>query len=381
MSPIIPRTPVRHTSLYALFLTAALLAGVNGSTTHTAKPRTAAAGPSLTVTTLHASRDSFIRAGADDTNEGANERLHLHNSGDSRAVVSFDLTGITTAGLQSATLVLTVAEDSHTWGADGRAVDAHRLLADWAEGDGRNDVSVGGGPGTRGSGAGVTWNCAADADISDHASDCGSPWDGGLYAAATSPGVAHTNDLAGEVSWDVTADLLAGADFGWLIRKRREDRGGRVRYYSREGAAVAGDAALAPRLVLVYQTAAPAGRAYVANYSSNDVSVIDTSTNSVAATIPVGATAHAVALTPDGTRAYVANFGSHDVSVIDTTTNAVVATVAAGTNPRDIAVNSAGTRVYITNFEGHSLSVIDAATNTVTATVAAGINPVGVAVR
>ncbi|HLB25375.1 MAG TPA: hypothetical protein VJM83_03495, partial [Nitrospirota bacterium] len=48
--------------------------------------------------------------------------------------------------------------------------------------------------------------------------------------------------------------------------------------------------------------------------------------------------------------AYIANNGSDDVSVIDTATNTVVATIPVGTQPRGVAVNLAGTRVYVTNW-------------------------------
>jgi YVTN family beta-propeller protein len=45
--------------------------------------------------------------------------------------------------------------------------------------------------------------------------------------------------------------------------------------------------------------------------------------------VPCGGRTHnGVAVTPDGKHAYVANFESLDVSVIDTATNTVVATVA-----------------------------------------------------
>lgn len=198
---------------------------------------------------LAADRDSFLRNGADDTNEGANERLRIQSSGHNRVVVAFDLSGISTTGLQSATLALNIAENSDNWG-DGRLVDAHPLLEDWKEGNGRNAILVGGGPSDRGTGEGVTWRCAKDADISNHAGDCGNPWSGGAFGPATAAGHLHTKFLIGDVSWDVTADVLAGANFGWLIKKREEGQAGQVRYYSREGAA--GNPALAPRLVLVY---------------------------------------------------------------------------------------------------------------------------------
>ena len=202
--------------------------------------------------TFFSSGDSFLKATADNTNEGANERLRLQSAGNNRAVVLFDLTGISTVGLQSATLILTVAENSNNWSASGRLVDAHRLLVDWTEGNGRNDVMVGGGPGFRGTGEGITWNCGKDLNIANQSANCSALWNGGNYAAATAPGTLHSNGLFGEVFWDVTADVLAGANFGWLIRKQNESQNGQVRYYSREGAILAGNASLAPRLVLVY---------------------------------------------------------------------------------------------------------------------------------
>jgi len=56
----------------------------------------------------------------------------------------------------------------------------------------------------------------------------------------------------------------------------------------------------------------------VANYGSNTVSVINTSTNQVTSTINVGTAPDAVAVNPAGTIAYVANISSNTVSVIDT---------------------------------------------------------------
>ena len=73
--------------------------------------------------------------------------------------------------------------------------------------------------------------------------------------------------------------------------------------------------------------------AYVANQSSSNVSVIDTATNTVVATILIGGHPAGVAITPDGKRAYVTNTGSDTISVIDTATNAVEVTVAAGHFP------------------------------------------------
>jgi hypothetical protein len=201
--------------------------------------------------TLFANADTFLRDGADNTNEGGNDRLRIQSSGHNRVLARFNLSGISTTGLQSGTLVLNIASNVDNWGSSGRLVDAHRLLADWTEGNGINDL-LGLLLGFRGTGEGATWKCAKDADIHNFNDDCTTPWNGGTFAAATAPSKLHTNNLTGDVSWNVTADLQAGAGNGWLIKKKSEGQSGQVRYYSREGAALSGNPNRAPRLVLVY---------------------------------------------------------------------------------------------------------------------------------
>ncbi|MBM3983936.1 MAG: PqqD family peptide modification chaperone, partial [Planctomycetes bacterium] len=93
-----------------------------------------------------------------------------------------------------------------------------------------------------------------------------------------------------------------------------------------------------------------APRAYVANGTSGNVSVIDTASNTVTATITVGSNPYGVAVNPAGTRAYITNYGSGNVSVIDTASNTVTATITVGSTPYGVAVNPAGTRAYITNY-------------------------------
>ncbi len=144
-------------------------------------------------------------------------------------------------------------------------------------------------------------------------------------------------------------------------------------------------AMLAMGLGLLASPAAAAPFAYVANSSGNSVSVIDTATNTVVATIPVGVAPRAVAVTPDGKNAYVTNQLSKTVSVIGTATNTVVATVPVGTNPDAVAVTPDGNYVYVANggtysVPGTTVSVIATATNTVVATIPVGFAPVGVAV-
>jgi len=68
--------------------------------------------------------------------------------------------------------------------------------------------------------------------------------------------------------------------------------------------------------------------AYITNTNSNDISVIDTTKNTVVATVPVRYVPHGVAVMPDGTKVYVTNsYPDNNVSVINTATNTVIATV------------------------------------------------------
>ena len=64
---------------------------------------------------------------------------------------------------------------------------------------------------------------------------------------------------------------------------------------------------LAMGLGLIARPAAAAPFAYVTNSYDSTVSVIDTATNAVVATVPVGLNPEYLAVTPDGTHVYVAN--------------------------------------------------------------------------
>lgn len=120
--------------------------------------------------------------------------------------------------------------------------------------------------------------------------------------------------------------------------------------------------------------------AYVANYGSNNVSVVSTLSNTVIATIPVGTKPFGVSVNPNSTLVYITNEGSNSVSVIDALTNTVTATIPVGQNPRGVTVSPDGKRVYVTDFGENKVSVINALTNTVISTITVGQGPYGVAV-
>jgi YVTN family beta-propeller protein len=129
--------------------------------------------------------------------------------------------------------------------------------------------------------------------------------------------------------------------------------------------------------------ASPDGsRVYVSNFQNNTLSMIDTATNTVTDTIPVGTGPVGVAVALDGTKVYVVNSGNDSVSVVNTATNTVQTTISVGREPLEIALTPDGKQAYVTNHNenDNSVSVLNLGTNTVLTTVLVGKGPNGVAV-
>ena len=128
--------------------------------------------------------------------------------------------------------------------------------------------------------------------------------------------------------------------------------------------------------------------AYVANFNSGTVSVIDVNSssptfNTVVQTITVGSNPTDVAIFPDGDRVLVANAGSSDVSVIDAddasaTYRQVVATIGTTSGSKSVAVSGDGARIYIGTDYG--FVVVEATSYSVTATIGTASGTKSVAV-
>lgn len=115
----------------------------------------------------------------------------------------------------------------------------------------------------------------------------------------------------------------------------------------------------------------PNGRVYVSNFDSNTVSVVDTTTSRVIATLPVGAGAGAPVANVRLKKVYVANSADGTVSVIDETT-LTVKTVAVGAGPQYGAVDGQHAKVYVNNVTDRTISVIDSTTDKVIKTLPSG---------
>lgn len=106
-------------------------------------------------------------------------------------------------------------------------------------------------------------------------------------------------------------------------------------------------------------------RAYVSNYYDGTVTLIDSSSNTVIATIPVGLGPDTIGITPDGTRAYILNYNSDSISVIINQT--VVATLTGFTAPYGIVFLPNGQRAYVANnLVNDTVSVLDTNPNSPT---------------
>ena len=209
-----------------------------------------------TPLSIDATQDSILSLLNQHENDGANVLLTLEKiqGKATRSAVAFELSNINLNGLSSATLVLTIDPGEHVngWG-NGRTISAQALSSPWLEGNGKS-FGLKNKDQVPGNGAGATWFSPSDEDISNDSANSTVNWNGAAYSAAppTAPSVVISNGLSGEVAFDVTADVLNGAEHGWLILKDQENVGSMVSYYSREGAAAAGNPDLAPRLLLEF---------------------------------------------------------------------------------------------------------------------------------
>lgn len=108
------------------------------------------------------------------------------------------------------------------------------------------------------------------------------------------------------------------------------------------------------------------GKLYVANSDDGSVSVIDTKTNTITATINnVGLNLEGIALNADGSRAYVAVSGSNYVAVINTATNTLMPSINVGAGPVAIVANQDGSHIYVACRDAKKIAVINTANNQV----------------
>jgi YVTN family beta-propeller protein len=148
---------------------------------------------------------------------------------------------------------------------------------------------------------------------------------------------------------------------------------------------------------------APSGDelAYVTNEDSQDLSVIDTRTDSLIATFPVGTRPRGVKVSPDGRTVFVALSGSpkcppsmpdeqceklkadkskDGIAEVDVAARKVRRVLPGGSDPEQFDVSNDGKRLYIANEDAATASIVDVQKGTIDTTVKVGAEPEGVRV-
>ena len=131
---------------------------------------------------------------------------------------------------------------------------------------------------------------------------------------------------------------------------------------------------------------------YVSNYgqfnTTGIVSVINGTTNTIVATIPVGKNPQAIAYNPANGLLYVANTLSGTLSIINGTSNSLIGSIPLGDypgkSPTGIAVNPINNTIYVTNMGSNTVSVINGTSNIVIDNITSGaagnlFSPTGIA--
>jgi YVTN family beta-propeller protein len=125
---------------------------------------------------------------------------------------------------------------------------------------------------------------------------------------------------------------------------------------------------------------APIG--FIPSESKGQLNVIDTVTSKVVKTIdlPAGSRPMKVKVAPDGSKVYVSDGRSGTVSVLDTQTYALLATIKVGARPWGIALSPDGRYLFSANGPSNDVSVVDLATNKEVTRVKAGEGPWGLTI-
>lgn len=110
------------------------------------------------------------------------------------------------------------------------------------------------------------------------------------------------------------------------------------------------------------------------NLASGRVSVIDTDTLQTIASIYTGKLCHVVTLTNDDRQAWVANIGDNTISILDTKLYRILGTIPITKGPMGIAFSRDGRYGYVSS-QDKTVSVVDTTSHTVIKKIPVGTNP------
>src|SRR5450432_2874287 len=124
--------------------------------------------------------------------------------------------------------------------------------------------------------------------------------------------------------------------------------------------------ALAGALLALAATAAP--KAWVGNFKDDTVSVIDTGSGTVVATVPVAKGPHGMAVGSSGSPVYVSSDGASVVNVIDAASDKVTSTIEVGRSPHGLALAPDGKVLLVGVYGEDRVAFVDTASRAVVAT-------------
>lgn len=129
-------------------------------------------------------------------------------------------------------------------------------------------------------------------------------------------------------------------------------------------------------LVIFAALAASAGsalaagpKAYVGNFKDSTVSVIDTGTERVVATLPVAAGPDGIIVAPDGRSVFVSGSGAAAVSEIDAASDRVTRAIDVGKGPQGLAITADGKWLLVAVNGDDRVAFVDTTAHGVSATV------------
>ncbi len=114
---------------------------------------------------------------------------------------------------------------------------------------------------------------------------------------------------------------------------------------------------------------------FATNLASGRLSAINTKAMETVASIATGDRAHVVTLTNDNRQAWVANIGENTISVVDTTTFRILGTIGVGKGPTGLTFSRDGRFAYVSNQGDKTVEVIDTAAHRVLKAIPVGTNP------
>ena len=118
------------------------------------------------------------------------------------------------------------------------------------------------------------------------------------------------------------------------------------------------------------------GRVLLAtNLAPGRLSIIDTTAMETVASVSTGARAHVVAFTNDERHAWVANIAEDNVSIVDVASRRILGTIPTGKGPTGLVFSRDGRFAYVSNQGDKTVAVVDTATHVVLKRIPVGTNP------